>query len=199
MAFQGLGQNPNSNYFSFLARKPNEGKVPLASEMITGSSHIIAIDSRERDLRMYPNPASYSIMFNKRFKNVTSLELKGAVLPKTEYNVNTGNRFIPFNVQDYITSINIVNPGYGYVNGSYGFATLNPNGVAITLPAISTGIQAQITVTVQDSSITSVIIQQRGTGYLNGFYGNSANDPDSGFYNKAGASFINNIPLNLNL
>lgn len=68
MAFEGSGltTNPNSNYYSFLARKPDEGKIPNPSEMILGSEHIYVIDSRERDLKHYPNPAVYSIELDRK-------------------------------------------------------------------------------------------------------------------------------------
>lgn len=202
MAFQGSGliSDPNSNYFSFLARKPNEGKIPLPSEMITGSSHTIVIDSRERNMQMYPNPATYSILFSQTYKNVTSIELKGSILPKTEYNVNTGNMFIPFNVQDFITSIKIKDSGYGYVDGTYGFGAVPPNDTlaTITAPCITGGTQATVTVTVVDNSISTIVIQNPGSGYLRGFYGN-LNDPTGGFYLNAGASFVNSIPQDFNL
>lgn len=197
MAFQGNGliTDPNSNYFSFLARKPNEGKIPNPSEMITGSSHTCIIDSRERNRGLYPNPAQYQIKFSQKYKNVTSIELKGSVIPKTEYNVNTGNMYIPFNIQDYITSIVIRSSGYGYVNGVY---ASGGGLVGISAPAISTGVQALITVTVAGSSITSIVINTKGAGYLRGVYG-GLELPSEGFYSKSGASFVNSIPLDYTL
>lgn len=202
MAFEGTGltSNPNSNYYSFLARKPDEGKIPNPSEMILGSEHIYIIDSRERNLQYFPNPALYSIEFNTSFKNVTSIELKGTLLPKTEYNVNTGNMFIPFNVQDYITSITIANPGFGYQNGTYGFGAPPPNDtlVGITPPAVSTGVQATCTVVVTNNQIESITIADPGKGYLRGFYG-GLEEPSDGFYKNAQASFINNIPYDQNI
>ena len=197
MAFQGTGinTNPNSNYFAFLARKPNEGKIPNVSEMITGSEHIYVIDSRERNKIHYPNPGSYSIEFNHQFKNVTSIELKGSLIPKTEYNVNSENMFIPFNVQDFITSIQIKEPGYGYIDGTYGFGAPPPNDTLISIspPAITGGTNALINVTVSGSSITNITIINPGSGYLRGYYGGLEN-PSQGFYLNAQANFINNIP-----
>lgn len=202
MAFEGSGltTNPNSNYYSFLARKPDEGKIPNPSEMILGSEHIYVIDSRERDLKHYPNPAVYSIEFSTSFKNVTSIELKGTLLPKTEYNVNTQNMFIPFNVQDFITSFNIKDTGFGYVDGTYGFGAVPPNDtlVSLTKPAIAAGIQAEITVVVSNNKIESVTIANPGKGYLRGFYGGIQN-PSDGFYKSAQVSFVNNIPYDNNI
>lgn len=195
MAFEGSGltSDPNKNYFSFLARKPNEGKIPNPSEMITGSDHVCIIDSRERNLKMYPNPAFYSIEFNRSYKNVTSLELKGSLIPKTEYNINTGNMFIPFNVQDFITSIVIKDPGFGYVNGVY----VSPS-VQISSPAVTGGVQATVSVTVAGNQITAVSILNAGSGYLRGFYG-GLQGATSGFYKNAQASFIDEIPMDSTL
>ena len=197
MAFEGTGltSNPNTNYYSFLARKPDEGKIPHPSEMILGSEHVYIIDSRERNLRLFPNPALYNIEFKTSFKNVTSIELKGSLLPKAEYNVNTQNMFIPFNVQDYITSIIIKDPGFGYQDGTYGFGAPPPNNTlaSITPPGVATGTQATCTVVVSSNSITSITIVNPGKGYLRGFYG-GLEEPSEGFYKNAMASFINNIP-----
>ncbi len=200
MAFEGSGLtgDPNNNYYSFLARKPDEGKIPNPSEMIVGSEHIYIVDSRERDLKLFPNPALYSIEFNHKYKNVTSLELKGSLLPKTEYNINTSNMFIPFNVQDFITNITIKDPGFGYQNGQYGFATPFPLLATLTPPAISTGTQATITVTVTNNSITNITIIDPGKGYLRGYYGGQQN-PDAGFYKNAQASFVDKIPFDNNI
>ena len=198
MAFQGSGllSNPNSNYFSFTARKPNEGKIPNTSEMITGSSHTYIIDSRERNLIAFPNPASYTINFNDKFKNVTSIELKGSLIPKTEYNVNTGNMYIPYNIDDSLKSAKIVKPGYGYLDGTYGFGGVGDDQLLATVstPAIAGGTQATITVVVTNNLIKSVVINAAGTGYLAGSYG-GLEDPSKGYYRNARASAILNIPV----
>lgn len=181
-----IGSNPASNYYSFLARKPNEGKIPLPSEMITGSNHILIIDSRERDLQKYPNPARYDITLPQKFKNVTSLELKGSIIPKTEYNVCTENNQIAFNVQNYITSCSIKEPGFGYTNGVY---VLN-----VSPPAIAGGTTAQVTVTVTNNQVSLCVVTTRGSGYLRGNYG-GLQIPSAGFYKNAGAYLdISSIP-----
>lgn len=202
MAFQDqslTNANPNNNYFSHPNRKYNEGKVPLPSEIISASSHILIIDSRERNREMFPNPSKYSIRFNNVYKNVTSVELKGSIIPKTEYNVHTQNNKIVFNVEDYITSATIIDPGFGYVDGVYGFGAVPPNDTLalVSSPAITGGVNALITVTVLNNKITSVIIANPGSGYLRGSYGGAINLPSEGFYSSAEASFINLIPFDL--
>lgn len=196
----GIGSDPSSNYFSFLARKPNEGKIPHPSKMITTSSHTYVIDSRERDLKVYPNPACYTIKFNEKYKNVTSIELKGSVIPKTEYNVNTGNMFIPFNVQDYLTGLSIRNVGSGLKDGVYGASATVPDNVTratVSRPAISGGTRATITVTVSGGRVTDATIDDRGTGYLSGYYG-GIESPENGFYLNSGATVTLQIPWDIN-
>ena len=185
MAFEGTGLidsgPPESNYFSFLARKTNEGKIPSPSEMITGSSHTIVVDSRERDMKLFPNPAQYAIKFSDTYKNVTSVELKGSLIPKTEYNVNTGNMFIPFNITDSVTGATVSDRGYGYADGAYTFPT--------TSPAILGGTHAEVQVIVVNSRIESVTVTEPGTGYLRGFYGGGGSASQGFYSNSNGAEF----------
>lgn len=202
MAFQDqslTNANPAENYHAFMSRKYGEGKNPDPSEIIYGSGHIVIIDSRERNREMFPNPSKYSIRFNRRYKNVTSVELKGSIIPKTEYNVHTQNNKIVFNVEDFITSATIKNPGFGYIDGVYGFGAVPPNDTfaLVSSPAVAGGINALITVTVLNNQIVSVIITNPGSGYLRGSYGGAINLPNEGFYNNAEASFINLIPFDL--
>lgn len=174
--------------------------MPQPSEIITGSTHTYVIDSRERNLRAYPNPANYSIKFSEKYKNVTSIELKGSVIPKTEYNVNTGNMFIPFNVQDYITSITIKKGGSGYVDGTYGSTSPDPANVGlftVSTPSIAGGVRALATVVVQGGSVVSVTLDNRGSGYLRGYYG-GLNNPPGGFYMNSGAFLNVGIPFERN-
>lgn len=201
MAFYGNGlltPEDGSNYFSLEHRKwsRGEGKYPDPSEMILGSEHTYVVDSRSRDKDVWPTPSKYSVKLPEVYKNITSIELKGSLIPKTERNVNSDNRYIPFNVEDFITNARILNPGFGYVDGSYGFATANPTLATITAPALAGGTTAAITVTVVNNSIATVSIPagQEGSGYLRGYYGGVIEDPTNGFYQLAQAGFINNIP-----
>ena len=198
-ADQSLITNPNENYFSFQARKYNEGKFPKPSEIISGSSHIVVVDSRERDRTKFPSPSKYAIKFSDNYKNITSVELKGSLLPKTEYNIHSGNNKIVFNVEDFITRAIIKDGGEGYVDGVYGFGAVAPNDtlVSVTDPGLTGGINAEVTVTVVRGSITEVTIADGGSGYLRGHYG-TYEYPDQGFYRNSGAAFINSIPFRPN-
>lgn len=186
---QGLITNPNSNYGAYLSRKYNEGKVPHPSKIISGSEHIYIIDSRERDLQLFPNPAVYSLMLPDKFKNVTSIDLRGSVMPKTETNVNSENNNICFNVEDYVTSISIKNQGMNYVDGIY----TTPD-IQVTNPSITGGTQAVVSATVLNGRFVSISIVNPGTGYLRGSYGNFE-IPADGFYIRSGATIINNVPF----
>ena len=156
----------------------------------------MVIDSSERNHILFPNPCRYQLKFPEVFKNVTSIELKGSIIPKTEFNVNSCNKFIPFNLNDFITAVKVIDAGYGYVDGTYGFGAVPPNDALalITPPAISGGVQATITVVVANNTIISVVIPNPGTGYLRGSYG-GLEFPAQGFYLNAGANVILNIPF----
>lgn len=168
----------NKNYFSFHARNPKEGNLPNISDLILDSEHTLVIDSSNRDLIHYPNPAKYNITFPESYKNVTSLELRGAMFPKAETNVNSSNYIIPFNIDDSVTGITISDPGFGYTDGIY---SSTGSDVSISAPALSGGVQAEITVTVSGNTITNVVVDTAGSGYLRGFYGNK-DDNANGFY-----------------
>ena len=58
--------------------------------------HIFVVDSRQRDCKLYPTPSNYRIPVDQIYKNITSIELKGAVLPKTAYGVHDSNNVIDF-------------------------------------------------------------------------------------------------------
>jgi hypothetical protein len=58
------------------------------------SKHNIVIDSRQRDYTIYPYPNSYLIDLMEPYRSVERIELIAAVMPKTEYNVNSGNNLL---------------------------------------------------------------------------------------------------------
>ena len=65
---------------------PKKGKVL--------SKHNIIIDSRQRDYSIYPYPSNYLIELMEPHRNVERIELVAAMLPKTEYNVNSENNLL---------------------------------------------------------------------------------------------------------
>ena len=146
------------------------------------------VHSRDRDLRAYPLPSSYEVDLGNTYKNIKSITLKGSLLPKRETNVNGMNKLIPFNVQDYLTSVTIVSPGRYYTDGTY----TTPD-VTVSAPSITGGTQAEVSVVVEGGCIQSVTVTNPGSGYLRGYYGN-LEVPSEGFYKRSGADISINIP-----
>jgi hypothetical protein len=65
---------------------PTKGKVI--------SKHTILVDSRQRDYSIYPNPSNYQVELMEPHRNVDRIELIAAMMPKTEYNINSENNLI---------------------------------------------------------------------------------------------------------
>jgi hypothetical protein len=58
------------------------------------SVHTLIVDSRQRDYTIYPTPSDYSITLMESHRNVERIELIAAMIPKTEYNVNSENNLL---------------------------------------------------------------------------------------------------------
>jgi hypothetical protein len=136
------------------------------------SKHIFAVDSRQRNYDFFPEANNYSISIPDRYRNVTAIELKAAMLPRTEYNVNSANKHLDFSVGDFINKIITISPPLitHNINGKtelYGPATnvrLN-----ISPPYDVTGIQAIIEVGIDSYSNIipgSYNIIESGSGYI---------------------------------
>ena len=52
---------------------------------------VILIDSKNRDLNLYPNPNDYVIFFNVPFKNVIGFDIIDSSIPRTMYSVDKYN------------------------------------------------------------------------------------------------------------
>ena len=160
------GQLPDPSQNTPFNRATHPSDKPIISK------HIFAIDSRQRDYNIYPESNNYVVPIPDRYRNVTAIELKAAMLPRTEYNVNVANKHLDFNVGDFINKIITVGQPYitKTVNGTtvpYGPATnvrLN-----IDAPYDATGIQAIVEVNIDSSSNIipgSYNIIESGTGYI---------------------------------
>lgn len=124
-----------------------------ANKVIVGK-HTLVVDSRTRDCKCYPNPSKYRIAIGDVYKNITSIELRGVILPKSAYNVHSTNKYIDFAVGDSVTLINLRFGGNGY--------TSVPN-VHITPP--QSGVQAEATAVLTDGNVTSITLDVAGSGY----------------------------------
>ena len=69
-----------------------EKKAPEILKVI--SKHTFIIDSRQRDYNIYPDANNYLVELMQSHKNVERIELIAAVMPKTEYNVNSENNLL---------------------------------------------------------------------------------------------------------
>lgn len=129
-------------------------EVTHPTEKISDGKNLVVIDSRQRDCNLYPSPSFYRIPIGI-YKNVTSIELKGSILPKTAYNVHNSNNQIDFSIGDTVTSINITNGGSGY--------TIAPT-VTITNPS-GGGVTATATAVLSGGSVSVINIVLPGSGY----------------------------------
>lgn len=133
----------------------NANRVTHPTEKVTIGRHVFVVDSRQRDCSVYPTPSRYRIPIGDIFKNVTSIELRGAIIPKTSYNIHSSNKYIDFSIGDTVTNIRIINPGYGYTS---------PPNVTISDPV--SGTTATATSTISASGVVdSITIGVAGTGY----------------------------------
>ena len=150
--------NPQSNEPFNRATQPNDKPVI--------AKHIFAIDSRQRDFIKFPNSNEYSIPIPERYRNVTGIELKAAILPRTEYNINSCNKYLDLNLGDFISDIlingsNIVsyfdinNISKPPPNGKYPFDIINNSS---TYPA-------EINANIIDGKIINFDIVKSGNGF----------------------------------
>jgi hypothetical protein len=106
----------------------------------------------------YISPAHYKVDIGDTIENVTSIELKGIILPKSSYNVNNSNKFIDFNIGSTITGYKITNPGSNYAT---------PPVVSMPVPELAGGVQAVATAIIDTlGRVTGLNITNPGSGYI---------------------------------
>lgn len=66
----------------------------------TKKSYMFYIDSQTRNKRMYPNPNEYAITFSAPFRNVYSLEILDASIPRTQYAIDLHNNKFVYKYKD---------------------------------------------------------------------------------------------------
>jgi hypothetical protein len=77
----------------------------------TEESYMFIVDSARRDTSAYPNPNAYTIAFDAPFRNVTSLELLDATVPRTEYTVESSMNTFAYSVNGGAPKSLSVTPG----------------------------------------------------------------------------------------
>jgi len=102
---------PIDNYIKYADPATNDpfNKATQPGDKPIISKHIFAVDSRQRDYNKYPNANNYYVPVPDRYRNVTGVELKAAMLPRTEYNINSTNNIIDISIGDYISQIKTIN------------------------------------------------------------------------------------------
>jgi len=139
----------------------NKATHPSDKPIIT--KHIFAVDSRQRDYSYYPRANNYNISIPDRYRNVTGIELKAAMLPRTEYNVNSVNKYLDYSIGDYFKTISynndiITNDGKPVDPGTYNLTIESPK---------NPGTQAVIKVLINiNNRIENYTIIIAGSGYL---------------------------------
>ena len=135
-------------------KSANQVTMPWQQASIVTKS--VVIDSRQRDTKLYPSPSAYTVKLDHVFKNINSLELKGAIFPKSSYNVHSSNNNIDFVIGDFVLSFQILDRGAGYTSAPT--VTISPPpgpGTTATATAIIDGF----------GSISNIIINTAGSGY----------------------------------
>lgn len=153
--------NQKDNTYSFVKSNNNDQGLLKTSYRATHPSEetyivkkTLIIDSRQRNCSIYKNPSFYRIELGDVYKNITSVELKGAILPKSSYNIHTSNNKIDFSIGDYVSSFKITEQGSGY--------TFPPTVIIGT----GSGITATGTAIINSQgNVIGIIVGVSGSGY----------------------------------
>lgn len=136
--------------------KETQSVTPPWQEVYSVSKTVV-IDSRQRNCAAYKTPSLYKIQLGDVFKNINSIELKGAIIPKSSYNIHSSNNKIDFGIGDTITGFKILARGSGYTSPPTVTIFPPPNGGVTALAhAILT----------PDGTILSIVIDNPGSGYI---------------------------------
>jgi Family of unknown function (DUF5901) len=79
--------------------------VSYMKEQGETETHVIFVDSSQRDTTAYPNPADYSIPFDEPLRNVVGVDVLDSVVPSTMYVVDEHN----YDVRMYFISTTVTN------------------------------------------------------------------------------------------
>ncbi len=74
-------------------------------------SYLFMCDSKSRDVDVFPTPSEYQIAFATPFRNVFSVDLIDATVPRTEYTVEVGRNTLTYAVQGQPTRRVALSPG----------------------------------------------------------------------------------------
>lgn len=117
------------------------------AERINTPSRILTTDilvtSASRDVSLYPSPNNYHYTINSPIRNILSMELISAEIPRSEYNVHTGSSILSFQettAQQTLGTWTTAVVAYGYYTGitDLGSAIENALNAASTTGAMYT-------------------------------------------------------------
>lgn len=168
--FENLNYIPQvTDYVQFPNPQTNEpfNRATQPADKPAIGKHIFAIDSRQRDFSKYPNANEYSIPVPERYRNVTGIELKGAILPRTEYNINSCNKYIDMNLGDFISDIVIEGINEVYYFNNINQKKIPPDGI-YTFNIFNNNVgnsKAEIKASVKNGKIINFIIDKAGSNF----------------------------------
>ena len=115
----------NQDYYKIPTENLDLKKIELKHPTVAKvtSKHNIIIDSRQRDYSIYPYPNKYLVNLMEPHRSVEKIELIAAMMPKTEYNINSENNLLIVTINgvteelyltqgQYTIGTNIVGAGY---------------------------------------------------------------------------------------
>jgi hypothetical protein len=99
---------------SSIIRPPtNEDRTKFNKNCSTKNTTFLLIDSRDRDLSLYPNNNEFTIKLDEPIRDVCEIELISANMPINSYNINDNNNRIYFiRTLDDSTNFNLINNLY---------------------------------------------------------------------------------------
>jgi hypothetical protein len=131
-------------------------KATLPWQEVYTTAKSIVIDSRQRDCSRFKSPSYYTVKLDHTFKNINSVELKGASIPKSSYNIHSSNNKINFAIGGSVTGFKILDAGAGYTSAPFITITNPVSGITATATAVITS----------QGYINNIILTNPGSGYV---------------------------------
>src|SRR3990167_9840697 len=86
---QQLNEDESYNDYGFIPDPTTDNSLNTPSQQVGIKSEIVIVDSRDRRDYYKTTPSMYTITLPRILRNINQVELKGSIIPKTEYNVNS--------------------------------------------------------------------------------------------------------------
>ena len=78
----------------------SEFLINKTNNIINTKTYIYLLDSRDRDIKLYPNPSNYKIPLEREYNNIKSIELLSCYLPSVIYNINYNNNLLHISINN---------------------------------------------------------------------------------------------------